>query len=556
MANKNVNSQFTNTSKEFSNQSSKGKNSSKNGNRNRRPSRNKAFSDVESTEYAAENKCNDSSWYIPTDQNVKDVANFSYNTILGYDTNNANIYTIDSIESQTERVIPGIATYFMLPTVGISTDETSAMNIAAVDLYGSIRRHISGSRSYDPSDLMQVIIGIASCYSALNWAFRIYGLCNTYSSQNRYIPRYLVQAQKVNFDDVLAHMADFRSTLNRLALQIASINVPKNIPLFDRWWHIYDKIYADSNTPQAQIYLCAPSGFLYREDTSGSLSFHQLPAFVTDKLMTVDDITTYLTQQVNSLLYSEDVGTISGDVLRAFGDSGVYRINMIEESYSVVPDLSDEIREQLENARLFCLDLSRTGFTISQDTTKKYLETNYTLSGYPTFGFYGGNKCLNFHKTSISNEDALTASRLIPGVASVTFNSNNEWDITLSSTGSEIVAQCVITTCLPNMEGKPVAVENNYIAGTIFKDQEAEGLGVSFRHLTTIAAKVSAFDWFPEVRLGRCYIPTPNANSNDYESLRYESSILDWDRYTMLSEQSIDLLNLTSTFGLFGVPRV
>lgn len=499
---------------------------------------------------------NDPQWYVPSDQILQDVANISYNLPLGLKTGNEAGYTIAESKFtgyKTADRIPGIATMYVTPTFGISTDETSAMNIAAVNLYAAIRRANSGAKNYDAPDLMQSLIGVAQAYSAVSWLIRLYGYSTTFSSMNRYIPRALVTANGVNFDSIAANLNDFRTQINLLILQLNAIHVPAGIPIFERSFMIYSKAFSDSDTPQAQIYQYAPKGFYMRSDTTGELKFTRTPYAQTGTLTDYSELIIYVRNMINSLLYSEDVGTISGDILKAFGESGLYTVPMIPENYSVIPSLSDEIRSQFENAVIFNTDDEKSSFSITQDVDRGFLKTNYnvvTISSEP--GQVVG-KFVNFHKTDITPADTMVATRLIPTTHSV-FNADSEWKVTIESIGSELISGFAVTTLATKSNGQSHFINEPFSTSVIIFNNTRFNISRTGYDAAQIISAASAFDWFPELRL---YIQTKNVadGAAPTEALYYLGSVLDYDRGVYIDAYRLALMNDTAIFGLFGVPR-
>lgn len=539
-----------------SNNRSRG-NKPKNGKGSSRKSNKSWNSDREAREYAASNTCNDPSWYVPTDQTLVDVASISYNNPLGLKTGNEGKYTMYYNTGTSKYTIanrvPGVASIELIPTIGSAIDETSPVNIAAMNIYSAIRRANSGAKNYDAPDLMQTILAVSSAYSAISWLMRLYGYANVYSSVNRYIPKCLIEANHVDFESILSNLQDFRTRINLLVLQLNAIYVPKGLPLFDRWFHMYEKCYADSMTPQAQIYQYVPGGFFSRDDTTGDLNFMKLPYHNTSKLMPYNEIINYVSGLINSLLYSEDVGTMSGDILKAFGEGGIYAAPMLPDNYAVVPDLSDEIRTQFENAVILGIDYSRTNLVIEQDTNKTYLQSTYQIS---TFGQVGGNsngKFINFHKSEITPADTMVATRLAACFTSKR-NSNNEWDVKLNAFGSEIAANCIISTYVTETDGSQSVMHLPvFTFANIANDAHTDA---SFAALT-ILQKVqlaSAFDWFPEIRLN---VQTKDTalSGNPITYLQYMGSSWDYDRGTYIDEYRLGLMHEAALFGEFGIPR-
>lgn len=398
----------------------------------------------------AKGSFNDPSWYIPTDQILKDVASFPTNYPLGNATPSdigpaADIYnprsdvSSDTLAPGTR--VPGILSFKLMPQIGMASDPTAAVNIAATNLYAYMRHQNSGAKNYDAPDMIQMIIAVAQAYSAMTWLQRIYGYANTFSSMNRYIPKALISANGVDPESIYANLADFRARINTLSLKLNAIYAPNTIKLFNRWVFIYSNCYTDSNTARAQIFQYVPYGFLQRDDTTGILSLKRIPA----ERMSYIQACTFVEEMINSLLYSEDVGIISGDILKAWG-SKVYSMSYLPDNYSLIPSNSDEIRSQLENVSIVPLTEAST-YTIEQDTDKAYIKTkiNLIMEGYDMV--HNGGKWINFHKQNVTPEDIIVATRLTPGISGgiVLDTNTHKWKVGLTSVGSELCVDATIT---------------------------------------------------------------------------------------------------------------
>lgn len=507
-----------------------------------------------------DNMCNDPRWYIPTDQNLKDVATFSFNHPAGYRNGEFTRYTSETVgnfyTNDRSQTIPGIATLTLIPTVGTSSDETSAVNISAMNMYSAIRRANSGAKNYDAPDLMSVVLAVGSVYSCISWLFRLYGYTNVYSSQNAYVPRALIEANGVNAESLMLNQNDFRSRLNQLVLQINAINVPKGLPIFDRWFHIYEKCYADSSTPQAQIYQAAPRGFLHRRDSDGALTYVPLPYYSDNSLMDYESLIIYVNDMINSLLYSEDVGTISGDVLKAFGDSGVYKLPIIPEDYTVVPTLSDEIRSQFENATIIPVNDTYTTYEIIQNNDKAYLVTNLKYIINSEFVAPASSKLLNFHKSDINPEDVIVATRWIPGIIDSTYEeATSQCRVNFSSFGSEIASGLIITTTAISPDNKIVYSKTTVGSGHNLSHYNSDTASTVQNYVLGVLRQTGSFDWFPEVAW--FYDSRVPSGSDLVEDIvTFVSAVVDYDRYDVIQRKNIDDLNTTAIFGLFGVPNL
>lgn len=147
-----------------------------------------------STRQGAErSKHNDASWYERSLQLVQDAANLSYASLAGArlekDSNFNDNETVRAIPS-----IPGVMAFRWSPSVGLSIDGESAINVASKRLYSFIRHANSGSSNYDSPDLMLYILAMDSLYALHAMGVRAYGIAQYYLLRNRYVPDTLLNA--------------------------------------------------------------------------------------------------------------------------------------------------------------------------------------------------------------------------------------------------------------------------------------------------------------------------------------------------------------------------
>lgn len=518
--------------------------------------------------YAEGNNCNDPSWYVPTDQNISDVANYSLNNILGTD------YKLDSTYRKSQAVsatagygytaVPGVYSIMLCPSVGVSQDPGSAVNMAATDLYNEIRRANSGTKVYDAPDCMQLMIAVASVYSMISWAQRLYGIANVYSSTNAYLPRTLLEANMVDPNSILGNMNTFRTRLNNLVLQANTFNVPKTIPLFQRWYSMYTKVYADSNSPRAQLYQYIPYGFYVYDDKSTDLMLRQVTKSNYTNSLTYEDVLDYIEHAINQLVYSEDARTISADIEKAFGAGGLYNLGMIDESYSVIPDLSDEMRSQIMNARIvFPAIWKKEGLpivnSVSQDPTRTYLTSNFYIDINAKYCGNEGGWWLNTHSSTLAPQEVMTSTRLIPVYENESYskttngNETYEWvRARLHSCGSEVPVAGIISTNTLGTTGELHTVHTACATSNLLPKSGADN---------ALIAKISmnaTFDWSP--RMNFYHLTSASADALKSGSVNaqisYLSSHFDYDNGCMLSPEDLERLHNTALLGEFGIPKI
>lgn len=95
-------------------------------------------------------------------QLVKDVASLSFRTPLG---SPSGLPSRSNPVGRDRRSIPGIMNLYFVPTIGSSTaGESSAINIAAKNIYSFVRHENSGRINYDAPDLMLYLLALDSAF--------------------------------------------------------------------------------------------------------------------------------------------------------------------------------------------------------------------------------------------------------------------------------------------------------------------------------------------------------------------------------------------------------
>lgn len=303
---------------------------------------------------------NDPSWYISNEALLKAGASFPYGYPLG-----APAYLDNDIYSHAGKlVVSGICVIDLLPTIGVSTNAASPVNVAARKLYSYIRHANSGASNYDAPDLMMYMMAMDSMYSWYWNGVRAYGTVNLYNKQNRYVPDALIHALGFDPDDLRRNYAQLRYGLIALAMKINNLVVPNTMTIFERHRWCFSHLWADGTAPKAQLYAFRPKGYyVFAKDSAGAgmLKWNGV-TYVTEgsttaKPMTVDEYLDIMYAMVDPVItnYDEDFGIMSGDIMKAYDASQLYTLPAIAEDYSVMPEYDETVLSQFQNATLMGL---------------------------------------------------------------------------------------------------------------------------------------------------------------------------------------------------------
>lgn len=325
--------------------------------------------------YAMAGKCwdgpeNDPSWYISEETILKDAASLSYANLAGvHYTINQNLRNLgptwdinnDYIRQEQPQTIPGIMVFEHINTFGQSSPyhgvfDDSALTSMVRALYSYVRHANSGSKNYEAPDLGMYILAVDQVYTFIAELQRVYGVLTLYSRVNRYYGRRLVSAMGFNYDDLSTQIADLRAYINMLVYKASSLAVPANFSVFARHIWLANNYFTDSASGKANIYLfrpCRYGRFAGFEDERGSQIIYDLK-WMEDREndRRLEDIKAMGTALMSPLLNNEDIGIMSGDILKAFGQDNLAKLTLINEDYQVLPVHSLEVLTQIQNLSL------------------------------------------------------------------------------------------------------------------------------------------------------------------------------------------------------------
>lgn len=302
--------------------------------------------------YDTRRKCadNDPSWYAENEQLLKDAASLSFPYAIGtpfYTDAEASIF---SNAYELSKGTPGIMALNYRSCPGVATNGVSPINIAAKNLYSFVRHANSGHANYDSPDLMLYFLAMDSVYSWYAELVRLYGVARTYSVRNKYMPVAYMEALGFDAEDILANMANLRYFINLACVKINALAVPSNSSYLARHIWMNSHLFADAPGTRYQAYAYVPEGhYVYSETGSprgGYLKFTNKPA-----KMTYAQVVEYTNSILQPIITSEDMGIMSGDILKAFGDNIVI-VHPIAEDYTLGPEYTEEVLMQIHNTRL------------------------------------------------------------------------------------------------------------------------------------------------------------------------------------------------------------
>lgn len=301
---------------------------------------------------AQDPKPNDPKWYTLDGALSRDVGSVVFNRPLG-----KALEFIDSAGTSKKYQVPGIATIYTVPSIGKCDVQNDPFNVAGFNIYTWLRTKISGTRSYDPADLMFYLQAMDSAYSYLAFMTRAYGIARVYSGVNRYVGDAMLQATGINPADLRKNLANYRAYINSYITKLSAFIVPKTMHVFEKHFNMYNQIYMDFPMAKSQFYMYVPAMlWKYEEAAAGPRLRHAevVGFWDTDHIgfgmITYEGLIERGNNIINALMASEDCATISGDLLRAY-EGDVWRLSPLAEDTACVPIHSEEMLVQIHNTK-------------------------------------------------------------------------------------------------------------------------------------------------------------------------------------------------------------
>lgn len=480
-------------------------------------------------------KDNDPSWYAANEQILKDSATLAFSTMQGSKL---------SIPNMPARM-PGIMRIDLLGVPGISDGSTSAVNIASRNIYSYVRHANSGAANYEAPDLMLYLLAMDQAYMYYSWMRRIYCTFRTYFQRNYYTPKWIIESMGVDYADLESKLSDFRLYINIFAQKCGSLVTPSGMTFLTRHSWLNSNIFADAPTDKAQfIYFNTPYFGIFSPRTStkgGELIYTKLKP-QTGKI-TLDRIIEFGNSILEPLIADEDINIMSGDILKAFGDS-VNKLALVNENDVILPVYSPEVLTQIQNLRE--IPLENPEIRVSQ-------ENGYLITNYSTLKFVStdvaklkldADNILNMPMTDPTPGDVMVATRLMGVLESTAENAYR-----IASCGTEICLSVGIYTL--NEDGKGLTNSGSGYLATV----KSSGTGdvsdtvkmVSLKAVVDQLANLAVFNSHPKALIA--IFGTDN-------SLIYSRLVMELDNYTVINPSDVKQMDDVAVLNEFDVPQM
>lgn len=251
--------------------------------------------------------------------------------------------------------VPGVMRLEYVPIPGISNSSTDAINIAAQNIFQTMRKKLSTVAYYAPADVMMMVLAIDGVFMQIANLVRLYGLLNVWNTDNWYLPYDMIIAgYNMTRDEVqklMNRQAEFRTRLNMAIYKASTLYAPMDFNIIARHQWLVSNIFTDDGAnSRAQYYIPTIKSvpILNEElvDTGTALLYNDISAFNWEELLSVLDTS------IEAIRNSESFTAIMADMRRAYEGSGEVQLAYVPEDYHTTALVDPYFKEQLHNATL------------------------------------------------------------------------------------------------------------------------------------------------------------------------------------------------------------
>lgn len=296
---------------------------------------------------------NDVDWYFRQKETFEQTARVSFNNFLGRPV-------IDTVK------IPTIATILTNPSVGISVKydteghyERSGLNLASQKLFTKLNIYSGRNAKYGPQDVGVAIGAMAEVVSYFEYLRRAFGIVLFYNERNRDIPTRLLEAMGIDPDDFYDKQANYRKKFNKLVQSIDQLPLIMNITYMKKAMFMYQRVYTDSESLMAQMYMFVPATTWMVNETmlkSGTV-LETIPAACAlgDSTVTIRTMGSHLStlsQMIEALLNSGTLNDLYADIYNLAAktsDIQMFKMDILTDDYSVSPVYDPMVNLQVHN---------------------------------------------------------------------------------------------------------------------------------------------------------------------------------------------------------------
>ncbi len=421
--------------------------------------------------------------------------------------------SITSIPGYRNFCEPGILTYDVVPV--LPKDSNSGINQQIMEYYTKIYSVSTAATAFQPADLYQYMICLASAYTVYVTFARVYGSMMSYSASNLYSPKQIVTAMGFDYNSLSNDLPSFRFELTKLCNALRKFVVPRDITLFDRWLYVADNIFVDRDAtdPRAKLFMYRMTGYYAYGD--GNVPSAMYRDFEFENPAVTHDLSwmkAIINQIINNLNGAESIQYMNALLLKAIGDTR-FEIAAVGDNYQKVPIYDRAallqahnaiIHNELKHFREYDIDQDPANNTIIQDIKGSMTLSDDVVADRAMARLDAPYTLIDvWDKNLVETEDIMEATRFVPLIHyDITDGSTLTFEV--QSCGSEIMRDAKVWFYQIVNDGK--------------KEYHYESYGVVTEEVPNVY-NWTTFNHFPMINVGLSDTPILIADHDVYAQL-------------------------------------
>lgn len=226
-----------------------------------------------------------------------------------------------------------IISFKFMPTIGAVDSNGNTTAEASKNFNTKVRGSNSGSTNYDAIDLFKYPLAMDSPSYMLQWLYRGMALCNYKDVRDPSSTNYsLLLAHCYNDTNIMRCFLQRRAALvdlyNDIVLSLNVMNIPFNMPYILRHNWLCSTVFKSNSGVASEYYIVNPEAYFVYHEATGSLKAMEVYRKIRFYGNTPDDILWGLREMFHEMLVpltnSQAMGTMTGDINKAFGDGIKY----------------------------------------------------------------------------------------------------------------------------------------------------------------------------------------------------------------------------------------
>lgn len=450
--------------------------------------------------------------YYPDENIGKAIANLPYNIPTGmkFPPYSEGVSTTH-LKKSTNATIPILMRIDYVAGYGSFSGAVAAINTAARAMDTVVRKANSGSKNYESSDLMTYFMAMDQIYVRMLRLRKILRLTGLFDFMNRGLPKTIVEMGcGINYSDLVKNYANYRGKFNLLVRKInMQFAVPNTFKLFVRRAIMEDGIFGDSTSARGQAYIFNLRGYYQWTGTQPGGSALKFKTLDWDDLIPH----TFLSElesveaDVDALVGVQDIATMSGDVLKAFGEDRCFSlVPLKEDDYITSFTMNEDVLSQIENATILGGTVSGNTFVTVGDIIQENNLLSCSCKVLPSnteailmANLLSGDRPINSHKDDPTFKDNFEYTRLM---ASLEFKNGQTSYYEVNFTSELVWDAVIITTDYDNQGLKPqYHIQNTIGVLTLLPTSGATiNQARAIQERLVCESFISNFDWHPLIK--------------------------------------------------------